>query len=115
MGSDKASSSSVTPTEEFKGHRDICVLVVDCDPTCLMIVSGMLRALTYEEGGCGVDLVMTELHMPDMYGLDLLDEIRRTSKLPVVIMSADSNEDVMLKSLRRGAEYYLVKPVLMEM
>ncbi|RVW41022.1 Two-component response regulator ARR1 [Vitis vinifera] len=94
-----------------------------------MIVSGMLRALTYEvltvdravdalamtlEGGCGVDLVMTELHMPDMYGLDLLDEIRRTSKLPVVIMSADSNEDVMLKSLRRGAEYYLVKPVLME-
>ena len=36
------------------------------------------------EGGCGVDLVMTELHMPDMYGLDLLDEIRRTSKLPVV-------------------------------
>lgn len=32
----------------------------------------------------------------------------------VAVMSADSNEDVMLKSLRRGAEYYLVKPVLME-
>ena len=31
-----------------------------------------------------VDLVMTELHMPDMDGLQLLDEIQKTSKLPVV-------------------------------
>ena len=36
------------------------------------------------DGENQVDLVMTELHMPGMDGLQLLDEIQRTSKLPVV-------------------------------
>ena len=32
----------------------------------------------------GIDMVLMELHMPDMYGLDLLDEIKRISNLPVL-------------------------------
>ena len=46
MNSDKASSSSATRTESC--YRDICILIVDFDPICLSVTSGMLRALTYE-------------------------------------------------------------------
>ncbi|XP_059599029.1 two-component response regulator ARR2-like [Vitis vinifera] len=121
-------AESDPPTEGSNGHKDICVLVVDCDPTSLMTISGMLRALTYQvvtvervtdalamilERKDEVDLVMTELHMPDMDGLQLLDEIQKTSKLPVVIMSADAEEDAMLRSLNKGATYYMMKPVEM--
>ncbi|RVW41053.1 Two-component response regulator ARR2 [Vitis vinifera] len=85
-------AESDPPTEGSNGHKDICVLVVDCDPTSLMTISGMLRALTYQvvtvervtdalamilERKDEVDLVMTELHMPDMDGLQLLDEIQK--------------------------------------
>ncbi|KAL6322555.1 hypothetical protein AAG906_009864 [Vitis piasezkii] len=99
-------AESDPPTElGSNGHKDICVLVVDCDPTSLMTISGMLRALTYQvvtvervtdalamilERKDEVDLVMTELHMPDMDGLQLLDEIQKTSKLPVVNVDAGS-------------------------
>ena len=31
-----------------------------------------------------IDMVLMELHMPDMYGLDLLDEIKRISNMPVL-------------------------------
>lgn len=41
-------AESDPPTEGSNGHKDICVLVVDCDPTSLMTISGMLRALTYQ-------------------------------------------------------------------
>ena len=46
MNSDTGSSSSATHTESC--YRDICILIVDFDPICLRVASGMLRALTYE-------------------------------------------------------------------
>lgn len=93
------------------------------------------------EGKEMIDLVMTELNMPDMDGLELLDKIQRTSKLPVVseykiqfqkywiyyqyhdyiftyiyldgvaVMSAEADENAMLKSLNNGAMYFMMKPV----
>ena len=46
MNSDKASSSLATHIESW--YRNICILIVDFDPICLMVASEMLRALAYE-------------------------------------------------------------------
>ena len=50
MNSDKASSSSATHTKSC--YKDISILIVDSDPICLSVASGMLRALTYEGVFC---------------------------------------------------------------
>jgi DNA-binding response OmpR family regulator len=59
------------------------------------------------------DIVLTDLHMPEMNGLELIREVRKTySEIPVVMMTADGTEDIAAESLRAGAASYLPKRFL---
>ncbi|MBA0806429.1 hypothetical protein Gohar_005883, partial [Gossypium harknessii] len=103
----------------------ITILVVDDDSTSLAIVSAMLREFRYEvtsvktpaaalsvlRSNPSIDLVVTDLHMPGMNGIELQKRINKEFKLPVIIMSSDDDENVMLESLAGGAVFFIVKPV----
>jgi DNA-binding response OmpR family regulator len=59
----------------------------------------------------GVDLVLLDLLLPGMDGLDVLTELRQTHKqLPVIILTARGSEEDRVRGLRRGADDYVVKP-----
>ncbi|KAL3829360.1 hypothetical protein ACJIZ3_018162 [Penstemon smallii] len=105
------------------------VLVVDDDPTCLRILEKMLRNCLYEVTKCnraeialrllrdnrnGYDVVISDVHMPDMDGFKLLEHIGLEMDLPVIMMSADDGKDVVMKGVTHGACDYLIKPVRME-
>ncbi|KHN14648.1 Two-component response regulator ARR2 [Glycine soja] len=115
------------------------VLVVDDDPTCLMILERMLRACLYEaiylfklmlfvtkcqraevalsllrENKNGFDIVLSDVHMPDMDGFKLLEHIGLEMDLPVIMMSADDGKHVVMKGVTHGACDYLIKPVRIE-
>jgi DNA-binding response OmpR family regulator len=60
------------------------------------------------------DLIVTDITMPEMDGLELLDKIRSTSSkidLPVIIISSHDEEMHVLRGLKAGANDYLHKPV----
>ena len=60
------------------------------------------------------DLVLLDLHLPDVDGIDVLHRLRadpRTSGLRVVIVSADANPNQMNRLLAAGAYAYLTKPL----
>jgi class 3 adenylate cyclase/CheY-like chemotaxis protein len=62
------------------------------------------------------DLVLLDLYLPGMPGLDVLKQIRGISKLqdiPVFITSADDSEEVKIVSMSSGANEFLRKPVVM--
>ncbi|XP_010268091.1 PREDICTED: two-component response regulator ARR2-like isoform X2 [Nelumbo nucifera] len=105
------------------------VLVVDDDPTCLRILDKMLRNCLYEvticdraevalsllrESKSGFDIVISDVHMPDMDGFKLLEHIGLEMDLPVIMMSADDGKDVVMKGVTHGACDYLIKPVRIE-
>ncbi|KAL3812992.1 hypothetical protein ACJIZ3_014260 [Penstemon smallii] len=105
------------------------VLVVDDDPTCLRILEKMLRNCLYEVTKCnranialtllrdnknGYDVVLSDVHMPDMDGFKLLELVGLKMDLPILLMSADDSMDVVLKGVTHGACDYLIKPVRME-
>ncbi|KAL5746234.1 hypothetical protein ACOSP7_027380 [Xanthoceras sorbifolium] len=62
-------------------------------------------------GTQNIDLVVTDLHMPKMNGIQLQKQIEAEYKLPVMIISSDDNKSLIMKSLSNGAVFYIVKPV----
>jgi two-component system response regulator HydG len=61
------------------------------------------------------DLVITDLRMADVDGLDVLDAARAVEPdLPVIVMTAFGAIDSAIESMRRGAFHYLVKPIRLD-
>lgn len=57
------------------------------------------------------DLVLTDLRMPGMDGLELLDQLRRTyPEIPVVLLTAHGTVDGAVEAMKRGAYDFLTKP-----
>ncbi|WP_067467362.1 response regulator transcription factor [Actinomadura macra] len=56
------------------------------------------------------DLVLLDLGLPDMDGLDALRRVRRVSAVPIIVVTARTQERDVLRGLRSGADDYLVKP-----
>ena len=56
------------------------------------------------------DLIILDLGLPDMDGVDVIKEIRAWSSVPVIILSARSQESDKISALDAGADDYLVKP-----
>lgn len=103
------------------------ILVVDDDPTILRTLRINLRARGYDvEGvGCGrdalaavadatPDLVVLDLGLPDIDGIDVLRGVRRLSTAPVVVLSARHGSDDKVEALDEGADDYVTKPFGMD-
>jgi len=62
----------------------------------------------FDEGD--VDLVVTDLAMPRIGGLELIQEIRRRSTVPILVLTVRSEEREKVRLLDAGADDYLTKP-----
>ena len=61
------------------------------------------------------DLVLTDLMMPEISGIQLIEELReRDLTLPIIIMTAHSSVQTAVEAMRLGAFHYLQKPVNLE-
>jgi len=56
------------------------------------------------------DLVILDLGLPDLHGSKALERQRSWPDVPVIVLSAESNEDEMVRLLRSGADDYVVTP-----
>jgi two-component system KDP operon response regulator KdpE len=105
----------------------ITVLVVDDEPPIRRFLRTSLSAQGYrvvesEAGadaldrlrGSPPDVVVLDLGLPDMDGLDVLRNIRRHSAVPVIILSSRSDEQGKVRALDLGADDYVTKPFGME-
>ena len=101
------------------------VLVIEDDPDGLRSVSEaiadegytVVTATTGRGGIDGVlrespDVVLSDLFLPDIDGLGVLEVIRRQKPgLPVLLMTAYGSVDSAVKALKQGAYDYLTKPL----
>jgi two-component system, OmpR family, KDP operon response regulator KdpE len=56
------------------------------------------------------DLILLDLGLPDREGTEVLDQIRSWSNVPVIILSARTDEDEKVRLFHRGADDYVTKP-----
>jgi two-component system KDP operon response regulator KdpE len=99
------------------------VLVVDDEERILNFLSTKLKASGYEaiiasDGVKGLeqlqsqepDLVVLDLLMPKMDGLEMLKQLRAFSSVPVIVLTAKGGDTDRIKGLKLGADDYLPKP-----
>jgi two-component system KDP operon response regulator KdpE len=99
------------------------ILVVDDEERILNFLSAKLKASGYEvltapNGVKGLeqvqaqepDLVVLDLLMPKMDGLEMLKQLRTFSLVPVIILTAKGTDTDRIKGLKLGADDYLPKP-----
>jgi DNA-binding response OmpR family regulator len=99
------------------------VLVVDDEPTVREVVAGYLRrdGHTVAEAADGTaalhlveserfDLVVLDMMLPGVNGLDILRRIRQLGDLPVIMLTARAEESDRVAGLELGADDYVVKP-----
>ena len=99
------------------------IALVDDDRNILTSVSMALEAegftvRTYTDGaealrgitGNPVDLAVLDIKMPRMDGMELLERLRRSSKLPVIFLTSKDDEVDEVLGLRMGADDYIKKP-----
>ena len=99
------------------------VLVIDDEPQIRLAVRDALRDVSARvdeaaNGTAGVDaaangrpdLVVLDLGLPDMAGVDVCREIRRTSAVPIIVLSARHSEHEKVDLLNAGADDYVTKP-----
>ena len=99
------------------------VLVIEDDPASRSAIAKSLREMRHTvfeaaDGVTGLEIAQTEpldavvldLMLPRMDGIRLLTELRRTNRVPVIIVSARRTEDDRVEALDLGADDYLTKP-----
>ncbi|MGE5715062.1 MAG: response regulator transcription factor [Acidobacteriota bacterium] len=99
------------------------ILVVDDEPQITEIATDYLKLAGFEvvTAGDGVraleamrsgrpDLVVLDLGLPRLSGLDVARAIRRESDLPIIMLTARVDEDDRLRGLDVGADDYVTKP-----
>ncbi len=125
------SAVTVIPTQP-PAHRaretGARILVVDDEPSiCRLLAHNLGRAgyevVTAGSGGeaidtiesSSVDLVLLDLKLPDIAGLEVLRHLRRIdADLPVIVLTAHGSVDIAVEAMKLGAQDFLAKPFEME-
>jgi len=100
------------------------ILIVDDEKNYLLVLSAVLEEEGYEVlttasslealeilKASDVDLVLTDMKMPGMDGIELLEQIKnRDPELPVIMMTAHGTVDKAVEAMQKGAYSYILKP-----
>ncbi|MEE8395794.1 MAG: fused response regulator/phosphatase [bacterium] len=113
--------------KEEEGHPRSSLLVVDDDPDILRIVKFFLSKQQYEvfdaadgaealevlESHPEIELILSDVMMPRVNGLDLLKAVRANAKfaeIPVILISAEGETSQKVAGLNLGADDFITKP-----
>src|SRR5512139_3163757 len=105
-------------------EREDTILVVDDDPYVLESVTALLKQCGYIVVPCanaeeamarlqetGVDTVLTDIKMPVITGIELLEIIHNLNPdIPVILMTAYAELDIAVEAVKKGAFDFIIKP-----
>jgi len=118
--------SASEPTDALQPFK---IMVVDDDPMVLKYVALALKGKGYPvesfntpkgvldvmRQGAQPDLILSDMYMPEMTGLELLKTLRETQQeTPLIIMTSSRELDITVQAINQGASGFLLKPVVLE-
>ena len=123
----EAALASPVPAPPTTPGTAVSILYIEDHPANVEVLARFLKTRpnntlqTAASGRAGIecalgdvpDVILLDLHLPDIPGEQVLDELRAepaTAAIPVVILSADASQHVVRRLLAKGALAYLTKP-----
>lgn len=104
-------------------NQDIRILLIDDEPAVRNVVKMSLETSGYKvseaiDGQSGMamiakfhpHLVLLDLGLPDLNGFEVLKELRKWTRVPIIILTVTDNEQTKVALLDSGADDYLTKP-----
>lgn len=111
-------------TTDTPPNKPSSVLIIEDDPVMSRYLAVSLEKQGYQmhqatNGKMGLeraselrpDLILLDLGLPDMTGLEVLSQLQEWSRAPVVVLSATEEEEIKVQALDGGACDYVTKPV----
>jgi len=99
------------------------ILVVDDEPQIRRLLKTTLVPQKFEIAEAGTatialkrmdqeefDLIILDLGLPDRSGIEVIQEVRKTSSVPIIVLSVRNDEAGKVKALELGADDYITKP-----
>ena len=97
---DKAVKNLITTTLDIEGYRY---------HTAGRAQEAMVEAVSQKP-----DIMLLDLGLPDMDGMEIISKVRSWSKMPIIVVSARSDDEDKIEALNAGADDYLTKPFNVE-
>lgn len=107
--------------------KDPLILLIDDEPQILRALKTILgsahfRVIAAGTGEEGIalaatqspDVIILDLSLPDMDGLQVCEQLREWSKIPIIVLSVRDGERDKVRALDKGADDYLTKPFNIE-
>ena len=94
--------------------KELCALMKKCieqeNLSAVTVYNGIEGVRLIDENKDNYSLIILDVMLPDIDGFQILQKIRDTSNIPVLMLTAKSNEEDKVFGLRLGADDYLTKP-----
>jgi two-component system, chemotaxis family, chemotaxis protein CheY len=100
--------------EEMGRAIGLMLKLLDCETTLFLSARPAVQSLLT---GKRPDLMIVDINMPEVSGLDLVEFLRRRQEwknMPIVMLSSEASDVMVDKALRYGADSYVTKPVTLE-
>lgn len=104
----------VDDDEEMSRAISLMLGLLDCHVTVFHTVRAAAHKIV---SGKQPDLLILDINMPEVSGLDMVEFLRRraaTKELPIVMLSSETTDLIVDRALELGADAYVMKPVTVD-
>ena len=112
---------------DIKNLKEVTILYVEDEKDLRDVTSGIFKSFTknqyiasngqegfelFLENQYDIDLIITDINMPILNGLDMIKKIKEINKkVPIIVTTAFSNKEYLLEAIDIGVDKYVLKPV----
>lgn len=104
-------------------NQKVTVLIIEDEENIRSFIATTLQANQYRVFTCGTgreaeamipshcpDVILLDLGLPDMDGMEIIESVRSWSEIPIIVISARTQEREKVQALDLGADDYITKP-----
>jgi len=107
-----STEKTVLVVDDEESVRAVAAKLIEKRGHAVLVASNGSQALELLRSGRRIDLLVLDVVMPELDGLQTLEQIRAGHHdVPVILLTAQTKDEDVLGGYRRGADYYVTKPL----